>query len=581
MSPPLHPRWGRPIQFYSGLSHADRCTLSVDRELAGLQALQKISRLATEGYMPTSEDSEHNIDISTLKSALLLTSDSATFRHLANPPAISGCIQLMKTVNSQSSGVASPFSYEYGYICFKLLVSALNSCLLKSWNVLDEVLATSDKLPKDAADAMLLVRLCEGVVRQIFVGDIGGSDGWPLGWSDSVSHCRKKPLLPKSEISMLLGLLWHDRKLFLQALAHDNPTECGLSGLFLFLSRYVARECDFQQNQAWKDINTWVYELALRYLLVAHGSQREPILYIIDLTICSNRWSNTPKHLDEDDSRMIASAFIDLMSKPKDSFLLSRGPAVLLRFIPHSIDGRALDILPAVLRSTIKNGWLRIINTKNAEEVKSFVNLFFGPLHMLLCPPHDGPPRKLPVAAIRTRIIDIVHENDLLDLTARAIIQLDPKSTHIEEVLQGITCFYGNLAYFGFTSGLGPHFRDYVPIWQRFNNHLHQVLMACCTGTSTLARSKNQAHYYLCMKTWLEVAQYLGLKDIISSSEKIDCFSGRCPGAYAVGGAQFGCADCWIAQYCDERCQAMDWRFGNNTVKHRELCQSGIGHLEN
>ncbi|CAE6476550.1 unnamed protein product [Rhizoctonia solani] len=380
MSPPLHPRWGRPIQFYSGLTHADQCALSVERELAGLQALQKISRLATEGYMLTLEDSELNPDLSTLKSALLLTSDSATFRHLANPPVISGCIQLMKTINSQSSGVASPFSYEYGCVCFKLLVSALNCCLFKSWNVLDELLATSNKLPKGANNTMLLARLCKGVVRQIFVGNDERDDDWPMGWSDSVSRRRKKPLLPKSDISTLLGLLWHDRKLFLQALAQDDPTECGLSGVFLILSRYVARERDFEQNREWKDINTRVYELALRYLLVAHGSQREPILYIIDLTICTNRWPNTSKHLDEDDSRRIATAFIGLMSKPSDTFLLSRGPAVLLRFVPHSIDGRALDMLPAILQSVIKNGWLRIINTKNAEEVKSFVNLFFGPL---------------------------------------------------------------------------------------------------------------------------------------------------------------------------------------------------------
>ncbi|CAE6472335.1 unnamed protein product [Rhizoctonia solani] len=556
MSPPLHPRWGRPIQLYSGTSHANQCTLSVDHELAGLQALQKVSQFATEGYMSTAENSEHNIDLSTLQSALLLTSDSATFRHLANPPVVSGCIQLMKTVNCQSLGVASPLSYEYGYICFKLLVAALNSCLLRSWDMLDELLATRENLPKHNVDIMILAKLCEGVVRQIFLGENGGSDGWPLGWSESVSHRPRKPLLPKSDISTLLDLVWHDRNLFLPVLLRGDSTEWGLTGLFLFFLRYIARERN-ERNRAWKDINTRVYELALRYLLVAHGSQREPVLYIIDSTICSNRWPNTPKHIDEADSRMIATAFIDLMSKPDSSgFLHSRGPGVLLCLVPHCIDQRALDVLPVVLRSTIKYGWLRIINLRNAEELKSFVSSFFGPLHILLCPPHDGPPRKLPAATIRTQIIDIFYDNDLLDLTARAIIQLDPKLTQIEEVLRIITSFYENLAQFGATSDLESHFKDYVPMWHRFNNHLHQVLTTCCTGTSTPAKSENQGHYYLCMRTWLEIAQYLGLKNIIFANDKINCFSGRCP-AYGIGSVRFGCAHCGNARYCDERCQAV------------------------
>ncbi|KDN35998.1 hypothetical protein RSAG8_11149, partial [Rhizoctonia solani AG-8 WAC10335] len=351
MSPPSHPRWGRPIRSYSNLFNADRCALSVDSEIAGLQAMQKISRLATEGYTSAPEDLELDIDISTLESAVRLTLDSTTIRHLANPLVISGCIRLMKGVNRQRTGAASPFSYEYGYLCFKLLAATLNVCLLERWNELEELLASTDKRSPGVAHILTLMRLSDGVLNQFLILVDGGNCDEALGWSDVAVHHRREPLLSQSNISTLLDLLWDDRKLFLQALSRDDPAECGLSGLLFYLSRYVARERDFQQNQEWKSLNTQVYELALRYLLVAHQTQREATLLVTNVTTCSNRWPKTAKHLDEGDSRLIATEFIKLMSNPENSeFLMGRGPSVLLRFVPHTIDRHALGVLPAVMQ---------------------------------------------------------------------------------------------------------------------------------------------------------------------------------------------------------------------------------------
>ncbi|KAG9084705.1 hypothetical protein FRC06_003935, partial [Ceratobasidium sp. 370] len=104
MSESSHPHWGRIVGSYITPSDMDRLDLSVDSELAGLQAVQEISQLSTEAPRIKSA---RDIHISTLGSALLLARNPATIRHLANPLVISGCIQLMRTIIGRPSEVAS------------------------------------------------------------------------------------------------------------------------------------------------------------------------------------------------------------------------------------------------------------------------------------------------------------------------------------------------------------------------------------------------------------------------------------------------------------------------------------------
>ncbi|KAG8713256.1 hypothetical protein FRC08_013499 [Ceratobasidium sp. 394] len=148
MSESLHTRWGRIIGSYVVSSDMDRLDLSVDSELAGLQAMQEISQLAAEAPREKSY-------VYAIESALLLARDPATIRHLTNPPVISGCIRLMKT----TAHIASPFAHEYGYLCFKLLVATLNICLLERWSKVEEALTLCDEFPTTAADIPFWITL--------------------------------------------------------------------------------------------------------------------------------------------------------------------------------------------------------------------------------------------------------------------------------------------------------------------------------------------------------------------------------------------------------------------------------------
>ncbi|KAG8689404.1 hypothetical protein FRC11_002782 [Ceratobasidium sp. 423] len=244
MTLPIHPRWGLAIGFYEPFCNLIRSGVSSNSKIAGLQAMQKISRLASERRIPAQRELGKDIYMSTLQAALHLAMDPMTIAHLADPPVISGCIQLMKGVIGESRGVASPFTYEYGSLCFELLVCAVNICLMQRWGKLDEAYAqyleTGGHNPELAPYLWASVGLSSVVQQQFEILKNGGDCDWVLGWPTSTSHPRQTPLVALSDVSTLLELLWNDRKHFSTAMARCYPAAFGLSGLLFIFSRYIA-----------------------------------------------------------------------------------------------------------------------------------------------------------------------------------------------------------------------------------------------------------------------------------------------------------------------------------------------------
>ncbi|KAG8684349.1 hypothetical protein FRC08_013741 [Ceratobasidium sp. 394] len=555
MSEPSHPLWGRIIGSYIPPSDMDRLDLSVDSELAGLQAMQEISQLAAEAPRATSA---RNINISTLESALRLARDPATIRHLANPPVISGCIQLMKAVTGRRSRVASPFAYEYGYLCFKLLVAALNVCLLERWNKVEQALTMCTRYPDAAAHTPFWMKLATVVDGQFDALKAGGDCDWVLGWSVSTRHPRQTPLLLRSDVSTLLNLLWDDRKHLLLALMPYTPISSGLSGLLFLLSRFVSRERYPHNNPAWEIVKTRVYELALRYMLVVDKCQREATLRAVDANKIVDTWTDTPKHMDAQDSRLIMTAFIHTLSGEDKRLLLTRDPYIMLRLVALATDADTQDLLPEVIRLTIEYGWSMLLDLEDDDDVEAFIQCLFGSLYGLIRPPHNRPYTL--TSLTQSQIIDVLRNSDFLDLTARAIIRLKPARSFPEAELNRATLgalisVFKRLAKAIPESELERNFGDYVHNWWKFNQHLLVIEYGIPAAPST----SHQKHYDFCMEIWLQIGQSLSLEPAIDEFTSMNCYSGRCPMAYStvIQGAQFGCGRCAHTLYCDNRCQAM------------------------
>ncbi|KAG8728686.1 hypothetical protein FRC11_010427, partial [Ceratobasidium sp. 423] len=347
----------------------ERDALSVDVELQGLRALHEISQLATEGQTTAQLDPELVMPRYSLDAALGLALDPKKIRHLGNPSAISGCIRLMRSIRDQK-GNESIYDRGYGYLCFQLLVVALNICLMERWDRLDEVLATSDTFSDIETYTVVWNAMSSEIINQFHFQKSGGDCDRILGWSTSIPRW-KTPLLLGSEVLTLLELLWNSRKQFLLALIKDESTACGLSGLFFLLWRYVARERSFN-NPKWKILYLNVLELALRYDLVARGEQRSAMLPIIDASMSGGEgggWTGTAKHVDVEDSQLIMAVFIRLISNsPEPDFLATRHPLLILRLVSLSVDVDSQGLLPDVIKCTLEYAWSALNYLEKAEE---------------------------------------------------------------------------------------------------------------------------------------------------------------------------------------------------------------------
>ncbi|KAG8711270.1 hypothetical protein FRC11_003242 [Ceratobasidium sp. 423] len=415
MSLPWDPRWGRPVGSYAPSSDIFRISVSVDDEIAGLQAMQKISQLATEARIPGQPNPEKDTDISTLNSALRLSLDPATIRHVANPLAASGCIQLMQTITGQNPGIASVsifnLAYELGWLCFKLLVVCLDICLLDRWNNLDPLLEIADKDERTAPHGVISANLPIVVRGEFDALNPGGNRDWLLGWSVDPNRPRRTSLLSRSDISALLDLLWHDRKFFLKALTSHAPSRLpGLSGLFFLLSRYVAHEHETQQNSHRNILRNRVYELGVRYALTADKYQRPATPYILQATCVG--MPDTLKHVDLEDSRLIMTAFIQMMTISSSSDLIqSPELAHILQFIPLATDAGSQNLLPEIIQCIVDYGWSMLLDLESkGKRIGAVVENLCVSL----------------VLSTQRQIVETLYTSDVVDWAARVIATLNP-----------------------------------------------------------------------------------------------------------------------------------------------------------
>ncbi|KDN42277.1 hypothetical protein RSAG8_06944, partial [Rhizoctonia solani AG-8 WAC10335] len=267
---PNHPAYEPDMQ---------RSEISIEEELAGLRALKIISQSSeVQSPIQPNANAGRGIEVSALHSAITLAQDPATIRHLSDPGIISGCIKLLMTMKNRRTGTISPFSNELGWLCLRLLVITLDICLLERYERLEETLTLSNqRLDIRAAPHILAsIHLTCGITAQLDIMDAGGDCDWVFGWSVSSPLPRQTLLLPASETLALINVLWEDRKLFMHSLYSCSPTSRpGLCTLVFMLSRSLVH-IRSQLSPDMATLESRLYELGVRYLLVADRNQRSP-----------------------------------------------------------------------------------------------------------------------------------------------------------------------------------------------------------------------------------------------------------------------------------------------------------------
>ncbi|CUA70928.1 hypothetical protein RSOLAG22IIIB_09202 [Rhizoctonia solani] len=171
-------------------------------------------------------DPASHFTLEKLRFVLELTRFPGELNNFTLPGLVVGCILLMNSIRP------SPFFYEYGYLCFRILVIALDTCWIQHGRNPTEPL----QIPNHDNGNDYLSALCDETT--LFIGaEIIGQVEELIGMSDMPPGLWTAARLKVATLDALLALLHADRKHFTIALR--DADSLGLCGLMYVLLKYV------------------------------------------------------------------------------------------------------------------------------------------------------------------------------------------------------------------------------------------------------------------------------------------------------------------------------------------------------
>ncbi|CUA69761.1 hypothetical protein RSOLAG22IIIB_08682 [Rhizoctonia solani] len=240
---PLNNLWSLPITRYTELYINDAVSMrlavpspemeSIGNVIASLGAMHTIPMLANSSLdTNTRESIIAAVTLQDLKNTLELVRLPDGYRAFADRQLVAGCIVLMSSVKP------SPFGYEYGYLCFRLVVIALNACFLHYASCLDVIISDMGNGPAEDYLKKFWVASETAIMLEFTDTD---DDGHLTVIRDSPPPARwTTPLTDYLDFRALLDILHDDQKNFLITLRTANSLR--LSGLMYILWRYVESE---------------------------------------------------------------------------------------------------------------------------------------------------------------------------------------------------------------------------------------------------------------------------------------------------------------------------------------------------
>ncbi|CUA76302.1 hypothetical protein RSOLAG22IIIB_12183 [Rhizoctonia solani] len=376
MSDNTHRQWGRIIDDYDGTYIYDPKTAREkvshsQREMnafhtIGAEAINRLHVLGESSVDPDWNDPSSCITLSMLKSLVAYTAFPCLLLKLADPFVIRGCIKLLKSITR--FGRPSPFSYEYGYLCFRILLLVLDYCLSflsddhERW--LKNAVKPKNQLWKEGYAPMLSNAVSELIDK--YMAD--KNNGYykhlitPLPWSDSYAT----PLIQLEDIRTLTEIIDQDRKHFL--IFSRSNYSLRLSALLFIMLQVMHHTPPTTEYDPFVQGFLRVY---MRNLLVAPGHPSRWGLQH-DYVICvARKHESTGQRLDDEDSKLVLRAYINRLTilsnfsslHPQATASLA---AVLLQYVLPLVGDGCDGLVPTLVRVTVQCMWKDIPN--NVEE---------------------------------------------------------------------------------------------------------------------------------------------------------------------------------------------------------------------
>lgn len=578
-------QWGRPLNLYA-ISYdvaaaKKRETLDSRTATEARDAINRICQLGAQVHQVNHNGETDEITLAMLEAVLKLALSPQTFRNFASPPLISGCIKLMALV--KVSGKISPFSYEYGYLCFRIIAIALSVSLIERIQLLDMM---TDEMMDDPETELLvtLTRYASAALASVLEATEDERDSdWLLGWIKSPHHPQQPFLVQRADTSSLLHVIWEDRKAFLKALVSTYLP--GLSPVLFILWRYVSVECTLKNHPSPKLLAAPLCEILWRYMFVATTNQSPVLIHInngLNATNLSEAWESSPKISDLEDSRTMLKAFIARLSAVDSlSYRPLAGAAIpiFMKFVTPVIQPGTEDLVPSLLELALHRFWALLIG-RQKEKIPLPYSIgaalhYIGQIFESLRQTFHSNQRAL------VRVLETMFRNDILDLIGRAIFLLKPSRDESSTEFQSNARFLDDTqSMFLELSKVVPqglleyHFRHYARDWLKYRNHF----IILTDGSAEPFLHSDVIHFQFCREVWNSIAQLLGLVGAVEQARKIifQCDYARCANPERLEGTRLACSRCREVAYCSSRCQALDWITGGERGSHRELCR---GHF--
>ncbi|KEP46277.1 hypothetical protein V565_208170, partial [Rhizoctonia solani 123E] len=324
---------------------------------------------------------------------------------LADPRIIAGCVSLMAIMN---------LSYEYGYISFRILVLALNCCLLKHVGDLDHVIWQMSTVPKS-----LRLNIFWGESASMIFSEVEGGE--------RLSDVFGSGSFNEYKLDQLLNLLHADQKNLFVVL--KSTKSLGLSGLMFVLWKHIEAEGAKRSNPIhfFDERVNQLGRILWRYILAVPDIKLESeAAVLIHNEIFLIAQLSDQKFIDLEDSRYVLQALIDRLAATPP--VTTDESAALIKFFePLTVPG-CEDLVPDMIGLSIERMWNSLID-EPADVVRFALAshlLHFRRIFKRLKPKYGHTHPWV------TRLMDKIIQADLVDLIIRSMLTATEFNPHAE-----------------------------------------------------------------------------------------------------------------------------------------------------
>ncbi|KAL5637598.1 hypothetical protein ACGC1H_004120 [Rhizoctonia solani] len=595
------PEWGRPIAEY------------LYQEPSSL-FLPLTSRLRSSNYvksvtLPALNYSFANRpDVCTLLSDVLSLLERPKELHILDETMLlSRCMSTLRGYTDDSDPQAVKlFSYELGFLCFRVISLLLHVGILAHTNTFGAFLK---KIGDSSNPHEVSVALHDFVMNLMHESkEQPKPRDWLLGILTSRSggrmFLRTVGGFINTDVNFFLNVLWQDRKTFLEICTSRLTPGWGLVVLLIGEHVQWASESGVQYS----NLEQWerLQNLCFRYSFAASPSE---LKYLEDFCLKAGAYQPDPDDDDEDeyyetalvdtrDARVMLQAYLTRISSTVRVPLVPLPPGLALQLIgffrqPIFLD--MADLMPPLIKTSCVWIWKRLDESTHKlphPSQDSILNRYtirtFDLIGRLYSQYLSAPTTTI------TSFTKALAESDFVNLFDKLLLLSLSEGSDISKLASGEDKSLDQLSESEDPNGLG---RD----WSRL---VHKAIFMCMSYGSNAKPSNGViSHFY---QDWLKIwrcfdanfpqhhvastffegqinkcklaAVALGTSFSYADRKtrtNIECAYPRCPGAAVEDDLQGACGGCFVVPYCSRLCQSKHW-VDLSQEPHSRVCDSGV-----